>query len=186
MACAAVSLDHWAWSSEQNTLEGRAFPPARPSDTAANMKSNFASLLNRADKLGSVLSSLCAVHCMCMPVLIGLLPIVGLSFLATSKFEHIACVTMILLAAACLWSGCRIHRRWGLLVLLAAGAAVVIYTQFGGNPEPKETRTDWHEAIAMAIGGSLIAVSHLINLKLRGRCRCQECSAVATAKIPPQ
>jgi hypothetical protein len=132
------------------------------------------SLLNRADKLGSVLSSLCAVHCMCMPVLIGLLPVVGLSFLASNKFEHIACVSMILLAAACLWSGCRVHRKWGLLVLLVMGAAIVIYTQFGGQPEEKDTRTDWHEAVAMAIGGSLIAVSHFINLKLRAPCHCRD------------
>jgi hypothetical protein len=132
-------------------------------------------LLNRADKLGSVLSSLCAVHCMCMPVLIGLLPVMGLSFLGSHRFEHIACVTMILLAAACIWSGCRVHRRRGLLVLLCAGAAVVLYTQFGGPPEKKETRTVWHEAIAMVIGGSIIALSHLINLKLRTRCPCTKC-----------
>ena len=112
---------------------------------------------------------------MCMPVLIGLLPAIGLSFLASNKFEHIACATMILLAAACLWFGCRIHRRWGVLVLLAAGAALVLYTQFSGPSEQKETQTDWHEAAAMAIGGFLIAVSHWINLRLRRRCGCQEC-----------
>ena len=84
---------------------------------------------------------------------------------------------MVLLAAACVWSGCRIHRRWGLLVLLGAGAAVVLCTQFAGPPEEKETQTDWHEAIAMAIGGSLIAASHLLNLKLRARCHCTQCEA---------
>jgi peptidoglycan/LPS O-acetylase OafA/YrhL len=110
-----------------------------------------------------------------MPVLIGLLPVVGLSFLGSHRFEHTACVTMVLLAAACLWSGCRVHRQWGLLVLLCVGAAVVLYTQFGGPPQEKETRTDWHEAIAMVIGGSIIAVSHLMNLKLRARCHCAQC-----------
>ena len=112
---------------------------------------------------------------MCMPVLIGLLPVIGLSFLGSHKFEHIACVTMVLLAAACVWSGCRIHGRWGLVVLLCAGAAVVLYTQFGGSPEENETRADWNEAIAMLIGGLLIAVSHLLNLKLRARCQCAQC-----------
>ena len=144
------------------------------------MKSNppslhNSSLLNRADKVGTVLSSLCAVHCMCMPVLLGLLPVLGLSFLGSPRFEHIACVTMTLLAAACIWSGCRLHRRWGLLLLLCTGAVVVLYTQFGGPPEEKETRADWHEAIAMVIGGSIIALSHLINLKLRARCHCSQC-----------
>src|SRR5581483_8562853 len=139
-------------------------------------RSSAQSLLNRADRIGSVLSSLCAVHCMCMPVLVGLLPMIGLSFLGGHKFEHVACVSMILLAAACVWSGCRIHRRWGLLVLLCAGAAVVLYTQFAGPLEEKETRTDWREAVAMFAGGALIATSHLINLKLRARCCCAQCA----------
>ena len=112
---------------------------------------------------------------MCMPLLIGLLPVIGLSFLGSPKFEHIACVTMILLAAACVWSGCRVHRRWGLLGLLGAGAALVIYIQFGSAPEENTTRTDYHEAAAMAIGGSLIAAAHLLNLKLRAKCRCAQC-----------
>ena len=115
---------------------------------------------------------------MCMPVLIGLLPVIGLSFLGSHKFEHIACVTMVLLAAACVWSGCRIHRRWGLLVLLCVGAAVVLYTQFCGPPDEKEARTDWHEAVAMFAGGALIATSHLINLKLRARCHCAQCEEI--------
>ena len=140
--------------------------------------SNNGSLLNRADKIGSVLSSLCAVHCMCMPVLIGLLPMIGLSFLGSHRFEHIACVTMVLLAAACVWSGCRIHRRWGLLVLLCVGAAVVLYTQFRGPPDENEARTDWHEAVAMFVGGALIATSHLINLRLRARCHCAQCEEI--------
>lgn len=141
------------------------------------MKLHQKSLLNRADKIGSVLSSLCAVHCMCMPVLIGLLPILGLSFLGSHKFEHIACITMILLAAGCVWWGCRVHRQWGLLALLAAGATLIVYIQFGGAPGENEARTDWHEAIAMFIGGSLIATSHLLNLKLRRRCHCAQCDS---------
>lgn len=133
------------------------------------------SLLNRADKIGSVLSSLCAVHCMCMPVLIGLLPVLGLSFLAGHTFEQAACVTMTLLAAACLWAGCRVHRRWGLFALLGAGAALVAYIQFAGAPEENETQTNWREAAVMAVGGALIAASHLLNLKLRARCGCGQC-----------
>lgn len=137
--------------------------------------SSHKSWLNRADRIGSVLSSLCAVHCMCMPLLIGLLPLIGVSFLGSHKFEHIACVTMILLAAACVWSGCRIHRRWGLLCLLGAGATLVIYIQFGRAPDENETRTDWYEAVAMFVGGALIAASHFLNLKLRVKCHCAQC-----------
>jgi hypothetical protein len=137
--------------------------------------SSHGSLLNRADKIGSVLSSLCAVHCLCMPALIGLLPVLGLSFLASHRFEHVACVTMILFAAACVWSGCRMHRRWGLLVLMCAGAVLVLYIQFAGPPEENEARTNWCEAAVMAVGGALIAASHLLNLRIRARCGCTQC-----------
>jgi MerC mercury resistance protein len=142
------------------------------------------SLLNRADKIGSLLSSLCAVHCLCLPVLIGLLPVVGLSFLASHKFEQAASVSMIVLAAACVWTGCRYHRRWGLLVLLGLGAALVLYIQFAGPAEADETQTDWLEAAAMMAGGLLIATSHLLNLKLRARCHCSQCESETKSSAP--
>jgi len=137
---------------------------------------NSGSLLNRADKIGSILSSLCAVHCLCMPVLIGVLPVLGLSFLGSHRFEQAASVSMIVLATACVWSGCRVHRRWGLLALFGAGAVVVVYIQFGGAPEEVETQPNWREAAVMTIGGSLIAASHVLNLKLRRRCGCRQCN----------
>jgi hypothetical protein len=133
-------------------------------------------LLNRADKLGSILSSLCAVHCLCLPVVIGVLPVLGLTFLAGHTFERSACVTMILLAVACIWAGCRVHRRWGLFILLIAGAVLVLHTQFSGTPEENEMRTDWNEAAVMVVGGALIAAAHLLNLRLRARCGCRQCN----------
>jgi len=144
----------------------------KPDSTSPQSKS----VLNRADALGSALSSLCAVHCICMPVLIGLLPVLGLTFLASHTFERAAAVTMILFAAACVWSGCRVHRRWGLLILLSAGAALVLYIQFAKGPEEKE-HADWIEAAVMAVGGSLIAASHVLNRRLRASCHCTQCEA---------
>ena len=152
------------------------------------MKPNFSApretWFNRADKIGSVLSSLCAVHCLCMPVLVGLLPVMGLTFFGGHKFECAACVTMIVFAAACVWAGCRVHRQWGLLLLLGAGAALVGWIQFGGVPDENEARTDWHEALAMMLGGALIAAAHLINLKLRARCHCAQCEAEKKISAP--
>jgi len=132
-------------------------------------------ILDRYDKLGSVLSSLCAVHCLCMPVLVGMLPMLGLTFLANPTLERIVAVSMILFATACLWAGCRYHRRWALFSLLGAGAALVLYIQFAGPPEDAENR-EWKEAGFMACGGSLIAVSHLLNRRLRAGCDCRHCA----------
>ena len=138
-------------------------------------------LLNRCDALGSFLSSLCAVHCLCMPVLIGLLPVLGLTFLANHTLERVVCLTMLVFAAGCLWSGCRYHRRWGLFGLLGAGAALVLYVQFAGPVEEKE-EANWKEAGVMAIGGSIIATSHFLNRRLRAQCDCAQCITTAVKR----
>jgi hypothetical protein len=175
MDCVCVE---WASVDDNECFRGLQ-TPNRPIKMNSNAPhSRPASLLNGADRIGSVLSSLCAVHCLCMPLLIGLLPMIGATFLGSQKFERIACVTMVLLAAACIWSGCRIHRRWGLSILLSAGTAVVLFTQFAGPPEPNAGQAEWPEVAAMVIGGLLIAVSHVINLKLRADCRCSQCEAI--------
>jgi hypothetical protein len=108
-----------------------------------------------------------------MPVLIGLLPALGLTFLVNDTVEHIASGTMIVFASACVWSGCRFHRRWGLFGLLGPGAGLVLYAQFAGPPEQKA----WMETALMALGGGLIVASHLLNRKRRARCHCSQCNA---------
>jgi hypothetical protein len=108
-----------------------------------------------------------------MPLLIGLVPVLGLHFLADRTFERAPSAVTILFAAACVWSGCRVHRRWGLLILLVAGAVLALEIQFGGLPGEK-ANTDRKEAAVMALGGTLIAASHLLNGKLRACCHCAQ------------
>jgi hypothetical protein len=101
-----------------------------------------------------------------MPVLVGLLPVIGLTFFANHTFERIASGTMIVFAAGCVWSGCRFHRRWGLFGLLGAGAALVLYLQFTGSSEE----------------------NHVLNRRLRAHCHCSQCDTnrKAVAESPPQ
>lgn len=131
--------------------------------------------LDRFDKIGSFFSSACAVHCLCMPVLLGLLPALGASFIANPTVERSVAVTMIVFALACVWSGCRYHRQWGLLALLGAGSVLILFAQFG-----ETGGSEWFEAGLMVIGGSIIASSHIFNRKLRARCHCIQCEPAAT------
>ena len=138
----------------------------------------------RLDVAGSVLSSLCAIHCLAMPFVAGLLPLLGLGFLGSRGFERGACVVMMALASACLVAGCRRHRRWWLLGLLGAGAALTLGTQFLFAPAACvktccTERVNWSEALVMFTGGGLIAASHLLNLRFRRACTC-----CAEAPIP--
>lgn len=138
-----------------------------------------ANTLNRLDSLGSLLSTLCAIHCLCLPLLAGLLPALGLTILAIRDAERGACGAMLLLAAACVWNGCRVHRRWSLLALLGAGAALVTCAQWTAPPGCcAAERENWTEAVVMFVGGSLIAASHWLNLRWR-RCICHTCAHAA-------
>ncbi len=139
--------------------------------------------LHRLDRAGSVLSTLCAVHCLCMPVVVALLPVLASGFLASRAFERTMCVSMVALASLCVWRGCRVHGRWPLLGLLAAGAATTLTVQWFAPPVccAKE-RADWTEAGLMCAGGLAIAAAHLLNLRYTRRCAC--CPAITPPATP--
>ncbi len=143
----------------------------------ANQLSRREKSFARWDILGSVLSTLCAIHCLAMPILAGVLPLIGLGILGNRTFELAACAGMVTLAAFCLWLGCLRHRRWWLLALLGLGATTVIAVQLAAAPAccSKERGGNWMEATLMFLGGSAIAVSHLLNLHFRRNCGCGVC-----------
>jgi hypothetical protein len=139
--------------------------------------------LNRLDRTGTVLSTLCAIHCLAMPLVAVALPFWGLALLGSRGWERGIATAMVLLAAVCLWQGCRRHGRWWLLALLAGGAAVVLGTQFlaaddGCTRACCVVRNGWTEAGFMFVGGVTIAAAHGLNLHYRRKCDCRLCPGV--------
>ena len=87
--------------------------------------------LNRSDAIGIGLSVLCAIHCAATPVLIAMLPTLGLSAFEQPWVHQAMFVGCLLLAGNAVMRGFRVHgRRWvpglaaGGLGLLAASAFV--------------------------------------------------------------
>jgi MerC mercury resistance protein len=122
---------------------------------------------NRLDRLGAAASLACAVHCAAMPLLAGLLPLVGMSFLASDQAEWLLvglslCVGSLSLAP----SYARKHRQWRPVVLFTFGASLIIVVLLSGEEGSRL------EAPAMALGALLIACAHLINRRL-----CRSCAA---------
>jgi hypothetical protein len=113
------------------------------------------------DRLGATASFLCAVHCAALPLVIATLPAIGLGFLANHRFERGFVAFASVLALTTLIVGFRRHHRfrafWFLvpgILLLAAGMIV----DFEANATV--------HAVLVAMGGTLVAVSHLTNLRL--------------------
>jgi MerC mercury resistance protein len=114
-----------------------------------------------ADRFGATASFLCAVHCALLPLVIAALPAIGLSFLANHEFERVFIAFASALAATTLIVGFRRHRRfrafWFLvpgILLLWAGIAVDF------------DRSATAHAVLVSMGGTLVALSHLTNLRL--------------------
>ena len=74
--------------------------------------------LSKLDAIESTASLCCAVHCVALPFVITILPLLGLGFLSSEKFELGMIVFSIGLASFSLCWGHRIHKSRNALYLI--------------------------------------------------------------------
>jgi len=114
------------------------------------------------DRLGATGSLLCAIHCALLPILIALLPSLGIAVWLGDGFEQGFVVFASLLGVFTLAWGYRRHRAVRALWLLLPGLAAlwigVAYAPLHHSLVP--------HAIVMTFGGTLVGLAHLANLRL--------------------
>ncbi len=131
------------------------------------MTSNSGS--DRLDKAGATASLLCAIHCAAMPLIITLLPFIGLSFLAHESTEWALLFASAAIGVTSLCWGYREHRSNRALAVLSLGLTLLFCDRV-----LEENGIGWGAA-AMVLGGCTVAASHLVN---RALCRmCRTCDA---------
>jgi predicted membrane channel-forming protein YqfA (hemolysin III family) len=121
------------------------------------------------DGAGVAASWLCAAHCLALPLFIGILPLVGLSFLLDEAAERVFIGISIGLAVVSLLPAYfREHKKAQAIFLAIAGIGLIVLTHFLFE----ENLT---LKIIFLIGGAiLISAGHLLNRRL---CRdCKVCS----------
>jgi MerC mercury resistance protein len=133
-----------------------------------------AARLNSLDRIGAAASTLCAVHCLLMPLLLAALPALGVTFLANRAVERAVAAALVLFATGCVWRGCRIHGRWTLFALLAPGAVTCTHAISAAPDCCAADAFSWPNALMMTLGGGMVAGSHWFNRRLRARCACHE------------
>lgn len=114
-----------------------------------------------ADRFGATASFLCALHCAALPLVIAVLPALGLSFLANHAFERAFIVFASTLALASLAFGFRRHRRFRAFWFLVPGVVLLL----AGIVIDIEGALLVHASL-VSLGGTLVALSHLTNLRL--------------------
>jgi hypothetical protein len=114
------------------------------------------------DRLGATGSLLCAVHCALLPALIALLPSLGIAAWLDDGFERGFVAFATLLGLFTLVWGYRRHRAVRALWLLLPGLSLL---WLATGYEPLHHAVVPH-AIAMTLGGTLVGLAHLANLRL--------------------
>lgn len=121
------------------------------------------------DRVGIWTSSLCALHCLLLPILLPLVPLLAGTFFAEAWFERtILSLSMIIGFWALLSGFQRYHRRlYPLFSLLLGGLIYWNKDLFGADYEP----------VTITVGAMLIVASHVINLRLCQHCKtCESCN----------
>ena len=114
------------------------------------------------DRFGATGSIVCAVHCALLPLLIAALPSLGVALWLGDGFERGFVLFASLLGVFSLVWGWRRHGAIRALGLLLPGLAVlwaaVLYPPLHQALVP--------HAIAMTLGGTLVGMAHVANLRL--------------------
>jgi hypothetical protein len=113
------------------------------------------------DRVGAFASFLCAVHCALLPLVFGVLPALGLSFLADHAFERVFVGFAIVLATTSLIFGLRRHGSYRAFWFLVPGIGLLALGMLLGD----DHATARH-AVLVSVGGLLVALSHVVNLRL--------------------
>ena len=122
------------------------------------------------DKIGITATSLCALHCIFLPILLPILPLFGLSFLGSHEWEHVFLLMTAVFGTVALFSGFkRYHQQRFPFYLLYSGVALYWI---------KHDFSESLEAYFIISGAGLIIAAHFINIKLcndRKQCAAETC-----------
>ena len=122
------------------------------------------------DKVGATASFLCAIHCAIMPFVLTMLPLVGLSFLASEPVEWALLAFSAILGTLSLCVGFREHRSRRVFAFLGIALALLVAGRIF-----HESYEGWWGPVFMVAGGFTMMGAHWLNHSL---CRsCRKCSA---------
>ncbi len=115
------------------------------------------------DRLGITATSICALHCILLPVLLPTLTFLGLDYFASHESEHIFLIATLILGTVALFSGYKdYHGKVYPFALLYAGGFIYWH---------KHSVSEAIEPVMIIIGAIFLVAAHVINLKLSNRSR---------------
>lgn len=120
------------------------------------------------DRFAVAASTVCAVHCLALPLLLGVFPALGTSLLGQELFHRLLLWIVIPLSVVSLSLGCRKHGSRAVAVFGICGLTLLALAATIGHDVLGESG----ERIATLLGALAIAVAHTRNFLL---CRQTNC-----------
>lgn len=120
--------------------------------------------LRTADRVGFAASFLCAIHCATIPLLLALVPALGLRVAGWTDIDQAFVIFASLLGLTTMSLGYRRHRAFRAWALLLPGLALIWAGSFTALHDH-----GWAHALVMVTGGLLLAAAHGVNLRLSHR-----------------
>jgi len=120
------------------------------------------------DKFAISTSAICAIHCLFLPLFLGVFPALSATMFGEESFHQLLLWFVIPLSIISLSLGCKKHKSWFVGLLGLFGLAVLILAATLGHDGLGESG----ERIATLVGASAIAIAHFRNYFL---CRKTDC-----------
>ena len=121
------------------------------------------------DTAAVVLSGVCMLHCLALPIALTILPIVNVTLLDESTFHLIMMAVILPISVIALTIGCRQHTDKLTLFLGSVGLGVLTITAIFGHDLLGLTG----ERIVTSVGGLILAAAHIQNYLC---CRNNDCA----------
>ncbi|MBT7371036.1 MAG: MerC domain-containing protein [Gammaproteobacteria bacterium] len=109
------------------------------------------------------------LHCLALPLVLTIFPILNIALLDEPTFHLIMIVFILPISLVALTIGCRQHKDPLTMILGGVGLVVLSFTAFFGHDLFGLTG----ERIVTSIGGLILAVAHIQNYRC---CRRDDCN----------
>lgn len=116
-----------------------------------------------ADRAGIGAAAICAVHCLITPWLIGVAPLLGAAALGEPAETLLLSTSLGISSYVVTSSGVRAHNRWRAVLLITAGAMVLVAARAFGDPESTIGR------VCSLCGAGCVVCGHALNIRV-SRC----------------
>jgi hypothetical protein len=120
------------------------------------------------DRTAILLSTACAIHCLFLPVIVIMLPVLGTTFLGNEDFHRLLLWFVFPISVLALTQGCRRHQDRIVIMFGILGLALLLVTAIIGH----EILGEEGERLTTVSGATALALGHVRNYML---CRKNKC-----------